>query len=95
MPGTLVQEPNLNIYVGLVLQESSVPTNKRVYNGYEVAAQQKCLAHLRRHFQQVARLKQPHQLRLGQAFIELIDQAFAQHLMWRETGEASDACFLG
>ncbi|NEQ11696.1 MAG: transposase [Moorea sp. SIO4E2] len=50
---------------------------------------QKCLAHLRRHFQQVARLKQPHQLRLGQAFIELIDEAFAQHRQWRETGEAS------
>ena len=24
-----------------------------LYNGYQVAAQQKCLAHLRRHFQQV------------------------------------------
>ncbi|NEO65760.1 MAG: IS66 family transposase [Moorea sp. SIO4G2] len=60
-----------------------------VYNGYKVAAQQKCLAHLRRHFQQVARLKQPHQQGLGQAFIELIDEAFAQHRQWRETGEAS------
>ena len=31
-----------------------------VYNGYQVVAQQKCLAHLRRHFQQVTHLWQPH-----------------------------------
>ncbi|MDE5092168.1 MAG: transposase [Trichodesmium sp. St18_bin3_1_1] len=36
-----------------------------VYNGYRVLAQHKCLAHLRRHFQQVTRLKQPHQKVLG------------------------------
>ncbi|NEO65761.1 MAG: IS66 family transposase [Moorea sp. SIO4G2] len=60
-----------------------------VYNGYQVTAQQKCLAHLRRHFKQVTRLKPPHQQALGQAFLDLIDEAFAQHRQWRETREAS------
>ena len=60
-----------------------------VYNGYQVVAQQKCLAHLRRHFQQVTCLKQPHQKALGEAFVTLIDEAFTQHRIWRETREAS------
>ncbi|NET25165.1 MAG: transposase [Okeania sp. SIO1I7] len=62
-----------------------------VYNGYRVVAQQKCLAHLRRHFQQVTRLKQPHQKALGEAFVSLIDEAFTQHndRIWRETRETS------
>jgi len=29
---------------------------ERVYNGYPVTAQQKCLAHLRRHFKKVVSL---------------------------------------
>ncbi len=60
-----------------------------VYNGYRVSAQQKCLAHLQRHFWQVSKLKSPHQAELGQAFLDLIDEAFTQHRQWRETGEAS------
>ncbi|MEX6779355.1 IS66 family transposase [Limnospira fusiformis] len=60
-----------------------------VYNGYQVHAQQKCLAHLRRHFKQVSCLKMPHQKELGSAFIALIDEAFARHRQWRETREAS------
>ncbi len=66
-----------------------------VYNGYQVVAQQKCLAHLRRHFQQVTRLKQPAQKALGEVFLSLIDEAFTQHRIWRETREASAGCFLG
>ncbi|GAL94819.1 mobile element protein [Microcystis aeruginosa NIES-44] len=34
-----------------------------VYNGYGAAAQQKCLAHLLRHFKQVEKLKTPHHSR--------------------------------
>jgi len=60
-----------------------------VYNGYPVSAQQKCLAHLRRHFQQVARLKRPQQQQLGEAFVSLIDEAFGEHRHWRETGDAA------
>lgn len=60
-----------------------------VYNGYRVTAQQKCLAHLQRHFRQIAKLKAPHQAQLAQAFLDLISEAFSQHRQWRETQEAS------
>jgi len=60
-----------------------------VYNGYAVTAQQKCLAHLRRHFKQVMKLKPNSQSELGQAFITLLDEAFTHHAQWRETQEAA------
>ncbi|WP_204106012.1 MULTISPECIES: IS66 family transposase [Spirulina sp. CCY15215] len=60
-----------------------------VYNGYRVTAQQKCLAHLQRHFRQISQLKSPHQAKLAQAFLDLISEAFTQHRQWRETQEAS------
>jgi transposase len=60
-----------------------------VYNGYSVRAQQKCLAHLRRHFKKVIKLKHGHNPQLGQVFIDLIDTAFAAHRQWRETQDAS------
>lgn len=58
-----------------------------VYNGYPVKAQQKCLAHLRRHFKKVVKLNHGNNPVLGQAFLSLIDEAFAQHKKWRETQE--------
>jgi transposase len=60
-----------------------------VYNGYDVRAQQKCLAHLRRHFKKVIKLKHGNNPQLAQAFIDLIDAAFAAHRQWRETQDAS------
>jgi transposase len=60
-----------------------------VYNGYSVKAQQKCLAHLLRHFKKVAKLNHGNNQTLGQAFIDLIDEAFAQHKKWRETQDHS------
>lgn len=60
-----------------------------VYDAYAVRAQQKCWAHLRRHFKQVIKLKHGHNPRLGQVFLDLIDTAFAAHRHWRETQDAS------
>jgi transposase len=60
-----------------------------VYNGYAVRAQQKCLAHLRRHFKKVIKLKHGNNPQLGQVFLDLIDAAFAAHRQWRETQDAS------
>lgn len=48
-------------------------------------AQQKCLAHLRRHFKKVVALSHGNNRVLGQAFLDLIDEAFAQHRHWRQT----------
>ena len=56
-----------------------------VYNGYPVKAQQKCLAHLRRHFKKVVKLGYGNNRVLGQTFLDLIDEAFEKHRQWRET----------
>ncbi len=53
------------------------------------SAQQKCLAHLLRHFKQVEKLKTPHQTELAPVFLDLITEAFRQHLQYRETGARS------
>jgi len=59
-----------------------------VYNGYPAGSQQKCLAHLRRHFKKwpswVMSSTQP-----WDKFLDLIDEAFTQHRQWRETQDAS------
>lgn len=60
-----------------------------VYNGYAVGAQQKCLAHLRRHFKKVSKLKHGNNSQLAQVFLDLIDAAFEAHGQWRETQDAT------
>jgi transposase len=55
------------------------------YNGYPVAGQQKCLAHLRRHFQRLEKTKGLHNQDIAQVFLNLIDEAFRQHRVWRQT----------
>lgn len=56
-----------------------------VYNGYDCAAQQKCLAHLRRHFQ--ALIQQPglYNRQIGAVFKRLIDEAFEHHALFRQS----------
>lgn len=58
-----------------------------VYNGYPVTAQQKCLAHLRRHFKQVVKLGHGNNPALGQAFLDLIDEAFAPTKNFGKVGQ--------
>lgn len=55
-----------------------------VYNGYTAQNQQKCLAHLRRHFKQLLKLTTKSQREIGEVFIALIDEAFAQYRHWQE-----------
>lgn len=55
-----------------------------VYNGYDVTAQQKCLAHLRRHFKRVVHLDSGINQSAGRRFLKLIDEAFKRHRRWRE-----------
>jgi transposase len=47
-----------------------------VYNGYCAAAQQKCLAHLRRHFLRLIQRPGRDNALIGNAFVDLIDDAF-------------------
>jgi transposase len=59
-----------------------------VYNGCQVKAQQKCLAHLRRHFKKLRGLPGCHNnAAVAKVFLELIDEAFKQHRQWRENRE--------
>lgn len=60
-----------------------------VYNGYAARAQQKCLAHLRRHFKRVQRLKQGNNEAVATAFLQLIDEAFERHRRWRDDGDGA------
>ena len=51
-----------------------------VYNGaIVVGAQQKCLAHLRRHFKKVLLIGHGNNTVVASAFWELIDEAFRPH----------------
>ena len=59
-----------------------------VYNGGKVSAQQKCLAHLRRHFKRVLGLPgDNNNAAVAQVFLSLIDEAFRSHESWRKTKE--------
>jgi len=61
-----------------------------VYNGYEVTAQQKCLAHLKRHFNRVVHLDSGQNQKAGRRFLRLIDEAFKRHRQWREHPDNGD-----
>jgi len=58
-----------------------------VYNGGNIAAQQKFLAHLRRHFKKVLELPGNNNAAVAQLFLSLIDEAFIAHESWRKTKE--------
>jgi transposase len=47
-----------------------------VYNGYAVKAQQKCLAHRRRHFLRLIKSPGLNNAAIGQVFVDLIDDVF-------------------
>lgn len=55
-----------------------------VYNGYQVKAQQKCLAHLRRHFKKLIKLPGLNNLKIGKTFVELIDESFKNYALFQQ-----------
>ena len=62
--------------------------NERVYNGYPVAAQQKCLAHyLRRHFRRLIQSPGQGNLSIGNAFVDLIDDAFDCYRQFQDSND--------
>lgn len=56
-----------------------------VYNGYAADGQQKCLAHLLRHFKQLLKIFPKSQQEIGRVFIKLIEEAFAAYRKWQKT----------
>lgn len=60
-----------------------------VYNGYDVKAQQKCLAHLRRHFKKLIKLPGLNNQKIGEKFVKLIDEAFKNYSLFQHNQNIS------
>ena len=77
----------LEYLLGKSFQGVLISDDFSVYNGYPASAQQKCLAHLLRHFKQVEKLKIAKQVELAKVFLTLLTEAFTNHRIYRETGD--------
>lgn len=55
------------------------------YNGYPVKAQQKCQAHLRRHFKKLIKLPGLNNQEIGLTFVSLIDEGFKNYALFQQT----------
>lgn len=55
------------------------------YNGYKVIAQQKCQAHLRRHFKKLIKIPGLNNQEIGTKFIDLIDEGFKNYALFQQT----------
>ena len=73
-------------YSGIIISDDF-----SVYNGYPVAAQQKCQAHLRRHCRRLIKTPGINNESIGIALTEIIDEAFQQHRLWRENNHQQQA----
>lgn len=60
-----------------------------VYNGYPATAQQKCLAHLRRHFLRLIKLPGQDNASIGEVFVDLIDDVFANYRSFQASQDIS------
>ncbi len=80
---TLVLEPKREAILGTQYQGVLSSDDYSVYNGYQVIAQQKCLAHLRRHFKKLIKLPGLHNRSIGEAFVSLIDEAFKNYRLFQ------------
>lgn len=80
----------LEILLGSSYDGVIISDDFSVYNGYRVAGQQKCLAHLRRHFQRLSKTKGLHNYDIAETCIDLIDEAFKKHRIWRQTENDAD-----
>lgn len=67
-------------YAGVLISD-----DYSVYNGYSARRQQKCLAHLRRHFKKLLKLSVKSQVKIGELFIKMIDEAFAEYKKWQDS----------
>ena len=59
-----------------------------VYNGYNVKQQQKCLAHLRRHFKKLIKIPGLNNCEIGETFVNLIDEAFKNYCWLQESKDS-------
>lgn len=57
------------------------------YNGYPVESQQKCLAHMRRHFLRLIQTPGRDNKQIGEVFVDLVDDAFAGYREFQATND--------
>jgi transposase len=74
----------LEFILGLKYDGFVSSDNYSVYNGYDVKAQQKCLAHLRRHFKKLVKLPGLNNLEIGKVFVKLIDEGFKNYALFQQ-----------
>lgn len=74
----------LEFILGLKYDGVVSSDNYSVYNGYDVKAQQKCLAHLRRHFKKLVKLPGLNNLEIGKVFVKLIDEGFKNYALFQQ-----------
>jgi transposase len=60
-----------------------------VYNGYPVTAQQKCLAHMRRHFLRLIKSPGKDNALIGEVFVDLIDDVFDNYRLLQASHDIS------
>ena len=70
----LVRSAELESILGSCYEGVLSSDDYSAYNGYPVKAQQKCLAHLRRHFKKLIQLPGLNNREIGTKFISLIDE---------------------
>ena len=61
-----------------------------VYNSYDVKAQQKGSAHLRRHFKKLIQLPGWNNQKIGEKFVKLIDEAFKNYSLFQQNQNISE-----
>ena len=88
--GILVKRAEIEDQLGAEYPGVIISDDLNVYNGYPVKAQQKCLAHLRRHCQKLIKTPGQNNKLIGKALTSLIDEGFRAHSLWREQGNNQD-----
>ena len=77
-------------HLGTEYQGVIISDDFSVYNSYKANGQQKCLAHLRRHAKKLIKTPGLNNQSIGEALTSLINEAFRQHRLFRETFNTID-----
>ena len=76
MPQILLSRAELESLLGTEYHGVLCSDDFSVYNGYPATAQQKCLAHMRRHFLRLIKCPGKDNAAIGEVFVNLIDDVF-------------------
>ncbi len=77
-------------YCGVVIRDDF-----SVYNGYPAAAQQKCLAHMRRHLNSVIKSPGLNNAAIGEVFVGLVNDVFHNYRLFQTSGDIKAGARMG